>query len=160
MRDIDLPPGARVLVLGAMHERDRPRWNEIVHFTEALGAHLMRFDDPPIVLITGGRSGERFADEAIVRGARQELGSQALADRAATFDTRSSTKADRQTFADTRHVEPLEVRRERRFEMTLRSDAVLSVAGHDRVREVMTLASALGRPALPVPFTGELSWEL
>jgi hypothetical protein len=116
---------------------------------------------PRAVVITGGRPQSRgFVDEAVIQGALEIVGEDAR-NRIVTMPEPGREAELAPTFAATRMIPARTgARRSRRFEMVLAADAVVSIAGQDAVREMIMLARALGRAALPLPFTGQESKEL
>jgi hypothetical protein len=150
----------RVLVIGRDHRvpsADSP----LMPFASALGRSLMELDGPRAVMITGGRPRcEGFVDEAVVQGALEVVGDDAC-NRIVTMPDPGHETGLMPTFATTRLIGARSgARRSRRFEMVLAADAVVSMAGKDAVREMIMLARALGRPELPLPFTGQRSAKL
>jgi hypothetical protein len=150
----------RVLIIGGDHSNKSAK-SPLMPFARALGRSLMELASPPAVLLTGGQPlcGGYF-DEAVVQGALEVVGTDA-ASRIVTFPDPESKAVVPPTFAATRTIGARSgARRSRRFEMVLAADAVVSIAGKDGVREMIMLARALGRPALPLPFTGQGSERL
>ncbi len=150
-----LPDGVRILVAGGRKVSEE----SVRDFGTALGRALMRAtvaERTPVVLITGGRDGEAAADRAVVRGAREALAEDGgrVPDRVVTFRSPDQESLE-EPFAGTFECPPDSgTRQARRFAMTASADAVVCIEGGPGTAEQATLAMALGRPCLPLPFTG------
>ncbi|MGY1670314.1 SLOG cluster 4 domain-containing protein [Geodermatophilus sp. SYSU D00710] len=151
----DLPDGVRVLVAGGHDVTD----DRVLHFATELGRALMRTTaakNTPVVLVTGGRTGSRAADAAVVRGAREALTEDGgdLPRSVVTFRSPDHTALG-EPFDGTLDCPPGSGSRQaRRFAMTAAADVVVCINGGHGTAEQATLAMALGRPCLPLPFTG------
>src|SRR3954469_23536401 len=115
LRDQEIPPGVRVLVLGRTHQPRASEWERIAAFTRALGRDLMTLGGPPVVLITGGWTGPDSADQAVVDGARKAVDGTNMDARVVTvLDADENLPPVPAGFAGTRIV-PAGPRRRRRF---------------------------------------------
>jgi predicted Rossmann-fold nucleotide-binding protein len=155
-----LPDGSRVLVAGGHDISEDP----VRDFCTELGRALISRApaETPVVLITGGRDDERAADRAVVEGARAALAENRgdIRTRVVTFlpPNKSTTGGP---FDGTFERAPRSgTRQARRFAMTAAADIVVCVDGGHGTAEQAILAMALGRPCLPLPFTGCKALEI
>ena len=150
-----LPGGVRVLVAGG----HRITEDRVLDFSTEFGGALVRSKEAgttPVVLMTGGRGDRAAADRAVVGGARRALTEAGLdpLTRIVTFRSPDHARLD-EPFEGTFECEPSSgTRQARRFAMTAAADIVVCIDGGHGTAEQATLAMALGRPCLPLPFTG------
>jgi hypothetical protein len=133
---------------------------KVVEFVTRLTRQLLTF--PDVVLVSGGFDhDERYPDRtsvdlAVLREAKRRLvGKESFAKR---FETWLPAPAfDRDSIIRFRrgHVRELKGSAQaRRFVVVNEVDAVVTIAGKENTHTVLELSLALGKPALPVAFTG------